>query len=73
MSASTSKTDREDDQTERRDALQQLDDWLDTPMIFLSFVWLALLIVELVWGSIRLSKYLVRSFGSYSSWNLWFD
>lgn len=51
---SASNTDRDNDQTERVDALQQLDDWLDTPMLFLSFVWLALLIVELVWGNIRL-------------------
>ena len=43
-----------DDQTERMDALEQLDDWLQTPMIFLSFAWLVLLIVEFVWGNIRL-------------------
>ena len=54
MSDSTKKADREDDQTERTDALEQLDDWLQTPMIFLSFVWLVLLIVEFVWGNIRL-------------------
>lgn len=44
----------EDSQTERKNALEQLDDWLQTPMIFLSFVWLLLLILEFVWGSIRL-------------------
>lgn len=54
MSDSTKTTDREDDQSERMDALEQLDAWLQTPMIFLSFVWLVLLIVEFVWGSIRL-------------------
>ena len=54
MSDSTRTTDREDDQSERMDALEQLDAWLQTPMVFLSFVWLALLIVEFVWGSVRL-------------------
>jgi len=42
------------ERNERWDALQQLDAWLQTPMIILSFVWLVLLIVEFVWGSIRL-------------------
>ena len=54
MSDSTTKTDSEDDRTERQDILRQLDDWLQTPMILLSLCWLVLLIVELVWGSIRL-------------------
>ncbi|MDQ3007246.1 MAG: potassium channel family protein [Chloroflexota bacterium] len=35
---------------ERYELLQRLDDWLETPMIILAFVWLALLIGELVWG-----------------------
>lgn len=43
-----------DDQIERMDALEQLDAWLQTPMIFLSFIWLLLLIIEFVWGDIRL-------------------
>ncbi|MGG6265549.1 potassium channel family protein [Leptolyngbya sp. AN03gr2] len=34
----------------RSELLQQLEDWLDVPMLVLSFVWLALLIVELIWG-----------------------
>jgi voltage-gated potassium channel len=54
MSDSTRKADSEDDRTERLDMLRELEDWLQTPMIFLSFFWLVLLIVELVWGSIRL-------------------
>ena len=48
------KTDREEDRIERIDALGQLEDWLQTPMIFLSFFWLLLLILEFVWGNIRL-------------------
>ena len=35
---------------ERESALQQLQDWLEKPMLVLSFIWLALLVVELVWG-----------------------
>ncbi|HTL88466.1 MAG TPA: ion transporter [Leptolyngbya sp.] len=35
---------------ERSEILQQLEDWLETPMIVLGFAWFALLIVELIWG-----------------------
>ena len=35
---------------ERSEILQQLEDWLETPMLVLSFVWLALFAVELIWG-----------------------
>lgn len=35
---------------ERIEVLQQLEDWLETPMLVLSFVWLALFIIELIWG-----------------------
>ncbi len=35
---------------QRNQILQQLEDWLDIPMLILSFVWLALFIVELIWG-----------------------
>jgi voltage-gated potassium channel len=35
---------------ERWEILAQLEDWLEAPMFILGFVWLALLIVELVWG-----------------------
>ena len=35
---------------ERESTLQQLQDWLEKPMLVLSFVWLALLVLELVWG-----------------------
>lgn len=39
---------------ERLSALEQLEAWLRTPMLVLSFVWLVLVVVELVWGGSRL-------------------
>lgn len=36
--------------TERREILERLERWLETPMIVLGFIWLALLIAELRWG-----------------------
>ena len=41
------------DPDERWSALEQLDEWLRTPMLVLSFVWLVLVVVELVWGGGR--------------------
>ena len=35
---------------ERRQVLGQLEDWLETPMLVLGFVWLALMLWEYVWG-----------------------
>jgi voltage-gated potassium channel len=35
---------------ERTEVLQQLEGWLETPMLFLAFVWLVLFIIELIWG-----------------------
>ncbi|HSP59048.1 MAG TPA: ion transporter [Halomonas sp.] len=35
---------------ERHELLQRLEDWLEVPMLILAFVWLALLVGELVWG-----------------------
>lgn len=35
---------------ERKEVLQQWEDWVETPMLVLSFAWLGLFIVELVWG-----------------------
>lgn len=35
---------------ERNEVLQQLEDWLETPMVALGFTWLALFIVEIIWG-----------------------
>ena len=31
--------------------LSQLEEWLEVPMLVLSFAWLAMVVVELVWGS----------------------
>lgn len=36
--------------SERRQILATLEGWLETPLLILGFVWLALLIVEYVWG-----------------------
>lgn len=35
---------------ERLELLQQLDEWLEMPLVVLGFVWLALLVVEFGWG-----------------------
>jgi voltage-gated potassium channel len=35
---------------ERYELLQRLEDWLETPMLILAFVWLALLVGELILG-----------------------
>ncbi len=35
---------------ERRQLLEQLEDWLETPLLVLGFVWLAMFVYELVWG-----------------------
>lgn len=43
--------DTPEQENERLEVLQQLDEWLDTPLIVLGFVWLALLLVEFIWGS----------------------
>lgn len=42
-----------DETEERWNVLRDLEDWLQTPMLLLSFIWLLLVIVELVWGSTR--------------------
>jgi len=39
---------------ERRSVLEQLEGWLQVPMMVLSLVWLVLVICELVWGNSRL-------------------
>ncbi len=35
-------------ESERREVLQQLEDWLETPMLALGLIWLALLVIELI-------------------------
>ena len=51
MAATISGPDRRDDPAERLEALHELEGWLETPMLLLSFVWLLLVLVELVWGT----------------------
>lgn len=45
---------REPDERERWSTLRQLEAWLETPMIVLSFLWLVLVLSELIWGGNRL-------------------
>lgn len=35
---------------EQNEILQQLEDWLEVPMLALSFIWSGLFIVEVIWG-----------------------
>lgn len=51
------ETPRQQLDRERRQALRQLEHWLETPMILLGFAWLALLIAELIWGLSELLEY----------------
>jgi voltage-gated potassium channel len=44
------KPDEEMLKRERNELLQRLEDWLETPMLVLAFVWLVLLVVELIRG-----------------------
>lgn len=37
------------DEQERWQVLSQLEEWLERPMLLLSFIWLALVLVELIW------------------------
>lgn len=49
------KTTDEGDLTRERDQLLlRLEGWLETPMLVLAFVWLALLVAELIWGESKL-------------------
>ena len=44
------KPDKQALNNERSEILQRLEDWLETPMLVLGFVWLALLVIELIRG-----------------------
>jgi voltage-gated potassium channel len=44
--------------TERKKLLNTLEHFLEGPMVFLGFVWLALIIIELVWGLSKPLEYL---------------
>ncbi len=43
------KFEKQELETERQEILQQLEDWLEIPMLLLAIAWLALLVVELIW------------------------
>jgi voltage-gated potassium channel len=43
-------SEKQDLERERSEVLQQLEDWLETPMVVLGFAWLLLFIIELIWG-----------------------
>ena len=51
--------------SERQTLLQQLQDWLEIPMLVLAFIWLGLLVVEVIWGL----KPLLESIG-YIIWGI---
>ena len=44
--------------SERKKLLNTVDRLLEGPMVFLGFVWLALLVIELVWGLSKPLEYL---------------
>ena len=44
------KEDADELNKERYELLQRLEDWLETPMLVLAFVWLVLLVLELIRG-----------------------
>jgi len=46
--------DEREEKAERYRALEQLEEWLQRPMLVLSFAWLALVVVELAWRGSRL-------------------
>lgn len=41
---------QEDLQQERQALLEQLQEWLEAPMVVLAFLWLALFVAEVIWG-----------------------
>jgi voltage-gated potassium channel len=50
VSESESEIPRQEVERERWEVLHQLEEWLETPMVVLGFVWLVLLVVELTRG-----------------------
>jgi voltage-gated potassium channel len=48
--SSSNLTEKQALEQERSEVLQQLEDWLETPMLVLGFAWLALFVIELIWG-----------------------
>ena len=50
MSIEQKRSSRQRINKERLNLIAQIEDWLETPMIILGFVWLGLLIYELIWS-----------------------
>jgi voltage-gated potassium channel len=50
---------------ERKRLLKSVEQILDGPMIFLGFVWLVLLVIELVWGINKILEYV-----AYGIWGI---
>lgn len=45
-----SENERDELRRERGQLLERLQDWLETPMLVLAFIWLAVFVVEVLWG-----------------------
>lgn len=43
---------------ERLTALHELEAWIETPMILLSFAWLVIVVADLIWGPMKLLTFL---------------
>lgn len=50
MSRDTNLSSKRVLEQEQNEILQQIENWLEIPMLLLSFVWLVLFVVELIWG-----------------------
>jgi voltage-gated potassium channel len=49
----TTTSDKQHLNEQRLEILQQLEAWLELPMLVLSFMWLTLLVIEFLWGMSR--------------------
>lgn len=47
-----------DQESTRWALLQDLEDWLEGPVVFLGLVWLGLLVIELIWGTNQILEFL---------------
>lgn len=56
--ADPASPDSAEGERERWAVLHDLEDWLETPMLVLSFVWLVLVLIELVWTTSGLFSFL---------------
>ena len=58
MSQHDESLEQEAEETERWRVLAELEGWLERPMLVLSFLWLCLVLVELVWTSAGIFEFL---------------